>query len=150
MASTSTGPTTGTRTLDFARSAPYFAALLGITLVAFWPTYLALGFRGSSAYIHFHAVTATLWVLCLIAQPAAIRARRLNLHRALGRASYALAPTVLLAMLLLAHNRLQGLSGQAFAMQTYFLYLQLSLAVLFAAGWGLGVVYRDRMPFHAR
>jgi len=35
---------------------------------------------------------------------------------------------VLLSILLLGHDRIRGLSGEAYAIQTYILYLQISLA----------------------
>ena len=63
------------RPLDFSRGGTYFAALLIVALVAFWPTYLSLGFGASSTFTHCHALTATLWMMLLIAQPVAIRRR---------------------------------------------------------------------------
>jgi hypothetical protein len=132
-----------------AGSGPWFAAFLVVALVAFWPTYLS---RVSTldAYTHAHALTAALWMLLLVAQPLAVRARNLALHRALGKASYGLAPLVVAAMVLLAHHRLQGLEARPFFEQTYTLYLQLSLAALWALCYGLAVAFRRRTALHAR
>jgi len=91
------------RPLTFVRSAPSFAGLLVIALIAFWPTYLSQ-VTSAGAFTHFHALTATIWILLLIAQPVAIRARRLPLHRTLGRMSYGVAPLVVLGMVLVAHR----------------------------------------------
>jgi hypothetical protein len=132
-----------------SRSGPWFAAFLVVALVAFWPTYLSR-VTTLGAYIHAHALTAALWMLLLVAQPLAIRARNLSLHRALGKASYALAPLVVAAMVLLAHHRLQGLEARPFFEQTYTLYLQLSLAALWALCYGLAVAFRRRTAMHAR
>ncbi len=138
------------RPLDFSRGAPYFAALLIVALIAFWPTYLSLGFGASSAFTHFHAVTATLWMVLLIAQPLAIRTRRLAWHRTLGKASYGVAAVVVVSMVLLANDRIRRATADAFAAQTYFLYLQLSLAAVFGLSYGLGVATRRTMAWHAR
>ena len=74
------------RPLNFSRSGPYFAAFFLVALIAFWPTYLSQAFGSSTSYTHLHAVSASLWMLMLIAQPLAIRTKRLVLHRVLGRA----------------------------------------------------------------
>lgn len=137
------------RPFDLARSGPYFAGLLLVALVAFWPSYLSqLG--ANSAYTHLHAFTATLWMLMLIAQPVTIRTRRRAWHRALGRVSYGLVPVILASMILLAHNRIEGLGGEAFARQTYVLYLQVSLVTLFGFSYALAVLKRRDMVLHAR
>ena len=133
-----------------ARSGPWFAGLLAIALVAFWPTYLSRATSESSAYIHLHALTATMWMALLIVQPMAIRAKRLAWHRAAGRASYVLVPSVLVSIVLLAHSRMQGLAGEAYAIQTYVLYLQVSLAVVFTLTYALALWTRHTTALHAR
>jgi hypothetical protein len=141
------------RPIDFSRSGPYFASLFVVALVAFWPTYLALAPSASSAYTHLHAFTAAIWILMLVAQPLAIRTRRMPLHRLLGRASYALAPLMLVSIVLLAHSRIRGLQGEAYGAQTYVLYLQVSLAVLFGIAYGLAILaihWRQSVTLHAR
>lgn len=137
------------RRLDFARSGPWFAGFLLLALVAFWPTYLSR-IGASTAYTHLHAVTATLWMMMLVAQPAAIRARRLDLHRSLGKISFGLVPLIVLSVLLLAHSRLSGLTGPAFAGQSYVLYLQVSLVALFTLCYVGAMVYRRNRAVHAR
>jgi len=137
------------RMLDLARSWKYFAGFLLLALLAFWPTYLSQP-RASSPYTHFHAATAAAWMLLLVAQSWAIGARRVGQHKAFGKASYALAPLVLVSMLLLAHSRIQGLPGEAYAIQTYILYLQVSLAVLFGLSYGLAIWNRRSVALHSR
>lgn len=135
--------------LDLTRSGPFFAGLLVLAVVAFWPSYLSR-FAASSGYTHLHAGTATLWLLFLIAQPTAIRTRRLRLHRALGRASYGLAAAVVLSIVFLAHSRIDGVAAAAFARRSYFLYLQISLAVLFSGLYTLAVAFRKTTALHSR
>jgi hypothetical protein len=139
-----------TKALAFEALAPALAGLLLVALVAFWPSYLALPFASSSAYTHAHAVTATAWMLVLIAQPLLIRARRIGLHRSVGRATYVLAPLLVASVLLLAHHRLRIAPAGAYPIQTYILYLQLSLAAMFAGLYALGLWFRPTPRLHGR
>jgi uncharacterized membrane protein len=138
------------RPIDFNQSTFWFAGLLGVALVAFWPSYLSPASATVSAYTHVHAATATVWMVLLIVQPWLIRTRRLAIHRMIGRTSYAIAPAVIVSMLLLAHSRLQGLTSEQYLIQEYVLYLQLSLAVVFALCYALAIHHRRRKELHAR
>lgn len=138
------------RAIDLAKSGPYFAGFLLLAMVAFWPSYLSVAPSASSVYTHLHAMTATIWMMLLIAQPLAIRAKRLSLHRTLGQLSYLVAAGVLVTVLLLAHSRLQQPAPVPYAIQVYVLYLQLSLAVLFAVSYGLAIRTRRTSALHAR
>lgn len=137
------------RPLNFLRSGPYFAAMFLIALVAFWPSYLSQIFSASN-YIHFHAFLAASWMLMLVAQPMLIRAKRLAWHRLLGQISYLLAPLMIVSIVLLAHSRIKGVSGEVFAVQTYILYLQTSLTVLFGLSYALAITKRHVVALHAR
>ena len=129
---------------------PYVAVFLLITFAAFWPTYFAPGLSSSSFYVHFHAVTAALWMILLIVQPLLIGRYRFDLHRAVGRASYLLVPVLLVSMLLLAHYRLRSVPEDVYRLQTFVLYLQFSLAALFALSFALAMIYRKTAELHAR
>lgn len=113
------------RGLDFARSGPWFAGFLLLALIAFWPSYLSR-IGASTAYTHLHAVTAVLWMMMLVAQPAAIRVRRLDVHRGLGKISFGLVPLIVMSVVLLAHSRISGLTGPAFAGQSQSYVLPLT------------------------
>ena len=65
--------------------------LLGLTVVAFWPTYFGV-FRAAPVEFHVHGMTATLWLLLLGVQSWAIQNRHTVLHRRFGLASIALFP----------------------------------------------------------
>ena len=91
-----------------------------------------------------------MWMALLIVQPIAIRAKRLAWHRAAGRASYVLVPAVLISIVLLAHSRMQGLTVEAYAIQTYVLYLQVSLAAVFTLAYALALWTRRTTALHAR
>ena len=137
------------RAFNFSRSGPYFAGLFLLALVAYWPTYFSR-VLGADHYTHFHASLAALWRLMLAAQPMLIRAKRLTWHRLLGAFSYVLAPLIVVSIMLLGHSRIKGLSGEAYAIQTYILYLQVSLTVLFGLSYALAIYTRHTVALHAR
>lgn len=139
-----------TRGIDFTQATPYFALLLAVAVVAFWPTYLAIAPSKTSAYTHLHALTATLWLLMLISQPLAMRFRRMAWHRTVGRLSYVLAPAIVLTIVLLAHSRLQGTPEPMWPIRTYILYLQVALGGLFALAYAAAIATRRRSALHAR
>ena len=117
--------------------------------MAYWPSYFS---RVLSAdhYTHFHASLAVLWILMLAAQPTLIRMKRLALHRLLGAFSYVLAPLIVVSIVLLGHSRIKGLTGEAYAVQTYILYLQVSLTALFGLSYALAIYERHTVALHAR
>jgi hypothetical protein len=133
--------------IELARSGLFFAVLLALAPLAFWPSYLSKTFDTTSAYVHMHALTATLWMLMLIAQPLAIAARRFTLHRNIGRASYVIGPLVVVSVVLLAHSSAQGEDVPAYANA---LYIQLSLAALFGLSYALAIRTRRMAALHAR
>jgi len=118
-------------------------------VVAYWPSYFSR-ILSADHYTHFHASLAALWILMLAAQPTLIRMKRLALHRLLGAISYVLAPLIVVSIMLLAHSRIKGLSGEAYAIQTYILYLQVSLTVLFGVAYALAIYTRHTVALHAR
>lgn len=137
------------RMLDLSRSWKFFAGFLLLAFVAFWPTYLSQP-ATLSGYTHFHAAAATSWMALLILQSWAIGSHRVALHRFFGKWSYALAPLLVLSVILLAHSRIVGISGEAYSIQTYVLYLQVSLVLLFALSYGLAIWTRRSVARHSR
>lgn len=138
------------RSFYLSGAGPWFAGLLLLAAVTFWPTYVSLPPSANSPYTHFHAATAVLWLSLLIAQPTLIRRGNLQAHRKLGRVSWVLAPVFVVAAVLLAHNRITGLEGTGYAIQTYILWLQASIISLYALSYILAMVYRKSMVHHAR
>ena len=72
----------------------YLLALFPLTALAFWPGYLS---QVGTAPLEFHAhgVTATLWLILLVAQSWSIHSQQRQLHRALGLSSLVLFPLFL-------------------------------------------------------
>lgn len=138
------------RSFYLSGSGPWFLGLLLLSILTFWPSYVSLPPSAHHPYTHFHASMAVLWMLLLIVQPWLVRSGRLRLHRRLGRVSWILAPVFVVAVLLVANYRIKGLEGPAYAIQTYVLWLQVSLVSVFALSYALAMTYRKSMAHHAR
>ena len=138
------------RTFQLTSVGPWFAGLLALAIFTFWPSYVSLPPARSSPYTHFHALVATAWMLLLVGQPMLMRAGRRQAHRALGKASWVVGPLFIVAAVLLAHHRITVASPDFYPIQTYILWLQVSLGGLFALCWALAMAYRREMPIHAR
>src|SRR2546423_11176661 len=140
--------TTGLRDTSFYRdSAPVFVALMVLAIPAFWPSYIRPKAYESDYHVHLHGLALFLWGLTLVVQPWLIRAGRWRMHRSVGKASYVLAPVIVVSTLLLAHYRI---SHEHPPDQLYFLYVQLGLTALFAIAYGQAIRYRGFAAIHAR
>ena len=133
------------------RAAPlFYATLFAFTLIAFWPSYIAVAPGTLSAYHHLHAATATAWLVLLVAQPILAISGRLEIHKALGRASYILMPLVLLTFVGLAHSMMQGKTGMGLEIEVFLAYVRLIGGGSVAVFYALAVLYRRNTPIHAR
>lgn len=126
----------------------YFA-LLALSAAAFWPRYLSRLTAGVDPFTHFHAALALLWCLLLIVQPLLARRHR-PAHRRLGAASYLLAPSFVVASVLLAHQRFRAMSDAAFRSEAPSLFLPLSAVMLFSVSYLLAIRFRRNLSLHAR
>lgn len=123
--------------------------LVPVSIVAFWTPYFSHLTGVTERYVHAHVVFVALWMSALIAQPLLIRARRLDLHRAIGKVSFALAPLVGITALLLAHSRFRRMDEATLASSLFSLYLPLMSTTAFLVSYALAVVYRRQWAAHA-
>ncbi|MGD9902096.1 MAG: hypothetical protein AB7U83_01400 [Vicinamibacterales bacterium] len=127
----------------------FIGGLVVLALLAFWTPYFSRITLVSEPYVHLHVVLVVLWMAMLIGQPLLIRARRLALHRSIGRASFGLAPAIAVSALLLAHSRFSRMDAPAFDRAAYSLWLPVMATVAFLGSYGLAITYRRRMAAHA-
>ena len=127
----------------------YFLFLIALVFIGFWPSYFSKFFDGSADfnnYFHFHAVTATSWIVFLVLQPMLIRAKKYQIHRIVGKLSYGLVPLLFISVMLLAHSRLElitkNLAGE--------LWIPFKDLFIFSFGYGIAIIFRKSMPIHAR
>ena len=126
----------------------YFGGLLVLAIAAFWRTYFFPPKAEGDWHVHLHGMAMFAWVVLMVAQAGLVRARRLAVHRALGKVSYGLVPLLVVSTVLLAHYRLrtQGLNDELL----YFLAVQLGLIAVLALAYGLAMAHRREPAVHAR
>jgi hypothetical protein len=132
----------------YRRSAPFFGALLLLALPAFWSTYFFPRTYEADWHVHVHGFALFSWAVLLIVQPWLIASGRTRIHRRLGKASYVLAPVIVVSTVLLARYRIHA-STPGFE-QLYFLWIQAGLMVLFAVSYAQAIRWRHSPPLHAR
>lgn len=69
----------------------FIVALIAATVFAFWRSYFGV-LSSASVGFHIHGLTATLWMLLLLAQSWTPHRRQIAAHRFLGRATFVAAP----------------------------------------------------------
>ena len=131
----------------------FVLALLALTFVAFWPTYLSDLPNAHPAH-HWHAGSSVLWTLLAAFQAWTIHHDRWPLHRTAGLAVFLLFPFFLIAGLWVIHVETSTLAAgltdpdnQDLAQFGFFDPLaNVGFAILF---WG-GLRYRYKVQLHAR
>ena len=125
----------------------WFVALLLLAVGGFWKSYFSILFRGVHLTHHFHAVVMMAWVLLLITQAWLIRTRRLALHRQTSKASYILAPLIVLSGVLVSLYSLGQIGAEGGAGGLWF---GLFSSLLFGMLYVLAIVHRRNVDLHAR
>jgi len=137
----------------YRTSARFFALFLVCLVVAFWPSYFSRLFEQPSWQFHAHGVVLTLWAVMLVTQAQLIRTGRRALHRAIGKASYVLAPAVVAITTSFVHYRVAGSVPSPERLPNfvaYFLALTLNSLVVFAVFYALAIYYRRDAGRHSR
>lgn len=132
------------------RNSVFFFAVLGLFAIAgFWPSYLSRVNQESNLHVHLHGVAMALWCLLLITQGYLIRSDYRPAHRLVGTFSFILVPVIVFSTLSLAHFGVQE-GGKAPSTEIlYFLYVQLSLLVVFVLAYVLAIANRRTPSIHA-
>ena len=131
----------------------FVLALLALTFVAFWPSYLSQ-LSGALFAHHAHAASAVLWTVLAATQAWSIHHYRLLLHRTAGLAVFALFPFFMIAGMWVIHveatTLARGLNDPenlAIAQFGFFDPLaNIGFAVMY---WG-GLAYRHKVQLHSR
>lgn len=139
--------------MPYRKAYLYVLALLVLTFVAFWPSYLSKLPQANLAH-HYHAASAVLWTVLAALQSWSIHHDRWALHRTAGLAVFVLFPFFLVAGLWVIHVEAVTLAGGltdpdnlAIAQFGFFDPLaNIGFAILF---WG-GLRYRYKVQLHAR
>jgi hypothetical protein len=132
-------------------NAPFwFAGLLVLLILGFWPSYFSPAASSATFGQHFHAVIMMGWVLMLIVQPWLIRSRRRDIHRVIGRVSFVLGPLVVISALFVVLDNLAKLPQPYPPNGLSFFWLGLASALFFAMLYSLALINRKDVQLHAR
>ena len=82
-------------------------AVLGVTIVAFWPSYFSTLGDAPLAF-HVHGITATAWMLLVAFQSWSIHGGRPSLHRTTGLASLVLFPAFTASLVMIVNVSAAG------------------------------------------
>ncbi|NIP19168.1 MAG: hypothetical protein GWM87_14145 [Xanthomonadales bacterium] len=133
------------------RNAPFwFAGLLVLQVLGFWPSYFSPSAPDATFGQHFHSVTMLGWMLMLIAQSWLIRARKRDIHRVIGRFSMVWAPLIVFSALYVVVDHLVKFPQPTPPIGIGFFWLGLASATYYAIFYVLAIKNRREMQLHAR
>jgi hypothetical protein len=88
----------------------WLLSLYPLTLLAFWPNYFSR-LTDAAPALHFHGITAALWIALLAAQSWTIHRRHNHLHKTLGYSSFLLFPFFLTGGLLVLQTMASAMAA---------------------------------------
>lgn len=129
----------------------FFLAVLVVIFVGFYRTYFSLfpHFKGITTLLHIHAALILLWMSMLIVQPILIRTGRAELHRRVGRLSYAVVPVMVLTIALVMRESFQKPLVVTPGVPNLGL-IGVADLTFFGLMYGLAIYYRHKVIYHAR
>lgn len=127
----------------------YFVAVLLIALIGFYPSYFG-NLQQNDFVHHFHGITATLWMLMLIAQAWLMRTGKVQVHRLVGRSSLLLVPLFLLSGVFMIKAMLTSTSGFSQAFGSRLVWIDTITLITFLAAYLSAIYYRKNIQLHAR
>ena len=127
----------------------YFLLLLATAFFGFWPSYFSRLPQMDLAH-HFHGITATAWMLLLIAQAWLMRQRNYRVHRMLGRTSLVLAPLFVASGLILIHGMVAHSNPFTAQFGDRLAFVDFTTIGWFAIAYALAIHHRRETPLHAR
>ncbi len=125
-------------------------AVFVITIIGFIPGYFTrLGETDISH--HIHGISATLWLIVVIVQPALYRFNNLKLHRKLGWFSVVLALGVVMGGLLMMKLMMQNKGSYGVDDIEYYVgVFDAAMLLPFILFFILGIIFRKNIQLHAR
>ena len=135
----------------FRNASFYLLALAIAVIVGFWPSYFSVSLSDTRFSLHVHGITMLLWLGVLVAQPWLIRRGNRDLHRRVGRMSYALFPFIVATGVVVSYEALQSGYGGSFTQENLTAYfLALSHVAILAVFYSLAIYHRKNVQLHAR
>lgn len=124
----------------------FVGVLFVVAAIGFWPGYFSHfpRFANSGWQVHFHLATIVAWLGALVVQGALAARGRLDLHRRIGRWSYALVPLVVAGFVLVTDF------GQRRHREPALVAATILDGSLFVAFYVLAIVRRRNAILHGR
>lgn len=122
----------------------FIVALIAATVFAFWRSYFSV-LSTSSTGFHIHGVTASLWMLLLLAQSWTPHRGQLATHRLVGKATFVATPLFAAGGLAVMHSMAAGTVGG----NPFYALWGVKLSVLDALAFG-AVLYATGMALRHR
>ena len=130
-----------------------FIALLIISLLGFSQTYLIEfpSFKSFTTAHHFHGLMALLWILLLIVQPFLIKAKKVELHRQVGKLGYVIMPLLVISLFFVSKaTYFKNLATQSEVEALAILPNGTIEIFAFSILFFLAMKYRKNTPYHLR
>lgn len=128
----------------------WMIAVLVISIIGFVPSYFSHIIKINLSH-HLHGVSATLWLVMVIVQPALYRFNKMKLHRMLGWVSVVLALGVVagafsMVRIMMQNKGQYGLEGIEYYIGVFDAAMLLPFILFFI----LGIKFRKNIQLHAR
>jgi uncharacterized membrane protein len=139
-----------TKSKFYANAYLWMIAVFGVTIIAFIPSYFTRLLETDMAY-HIHGISATLWLLVVIVQPALYRFNNLKLHRMLGWFSVFLALSVVMGGFLMMQLMMKNKGRYGVEDIEYYIgVIDAAMLLPFILFFILGLTFRRNIQLHAR
>jgi hypothetical protein len=128
-------------------------AMTVAVFVGFAPTYYlktAYGTPALKPLYHLHGLLFSLWMALLVAQPALVAARRINVHRRLGAVGGVLAAVMVFTALAVAVEAGRRGAAPPGVPPLSFLAVPLATVIVFPALIGAALAFRRQPEMHKR
>ncbi len=126
-----------------------------ISLVGFWPSYVAPIMAGTytdaAPLMPWHVLSATLWLVLLVSQPALIQLGRVDMHRVFGLLGTLVAVGVVLTGIAVQIDVMAAHAARGDTAKAVFVpFFRLITLAIFAVCVGLALHFRRRPDWHKR
>lgn len=130
----------------------FFIGVFFVVIWGFWKTYIVLfpSFKGFGYTHHIHGLLMMMWIFMLIVQPLLIRAKKLSLHRAIGKASYMVVPLLLLSIFMVDKISYYKMLPVAPQQAIAGIALNIPALFVFAVLYGLAIWKKKKSRIHMR
>ncbi|MEJ7830070.1 MAG: hypothetical protein WKF91_17810 [Segetibacter sp.] len=130
----------------------FFIGIFFVVIWGFWKTYIVFfpSFKGFGYTHHIHGLLMMMWIFMLIVQPLLIRAKKLSLHRAIGKASYIVVPLLLLSIFMVDKISYDKMFPVAPQQAIAGIALNIPALFAFAVLYGLAIWKKKKSRIHMR